>query len=274
MGHVSLIHTPNKNQNQNQKQKQQKQKQQKQKQQKQTQQKQNKNNNKKKKQNSDSDSDSDRGNQVRNPVSLEKSLIITGPNAAGKSTYVRAILTNLILSQSLGIACASRAQVAIVCALGSFMRISDKLGSTSLFEAEVQRCAELIRVAESISSRGLKATYFLDEPMHSTPPVEGSATSRAVIEYIGKLPGVRVLVTTHYHDMASMDSKYFHNVSMDALLSHDTNTYTFPYKIQPGPSFKCIALELLKTEKHDLPQSVVNQAIRIKEHLVALNSAK
>ena len=216
--------------------------------------------------------------QVRNPASLTKSLIITGPNAAGKSTYVRSILTNIILSQSLGIVCAERAHIVPLHAIGTFMRISDQLGTSSLFEAEVKRCAELISQAEKTSMSGLRATYFLDEPMHSTPPIEGSATSKAVLEYIGKLPGVTVLITTHYHDIVTMDSEYFHNISMDAIAEvytddegHDKTSYTFPYKIQRGPSFKCIALELL--EKNQLPHTIVQEAIRIKDQLLQRNTS-
>ena len=231
-------------------------------------------------------SDSKEKEQVRNPASLEKSLVITGPNAAGKSTYVRSILTNILLSQSLGIVCAERAHVVPLHALGTFMRISDQLGTSSLFEAEVKRCAELISQAEQTSMSGLRATYFLDEPMHSTPPIEGSATSKAVLEYIGKLPGVTVLITTHYHDIVTMDSKYFHNISMDAIAEENREEnreekekeqdgpgktkYIFPYKIQRGPSFKCIALELL--EKNQLPTGIVQEAIRIKNQMLQRNT--
>lgn len=203
--------------------------------------------------------------QIRNPASLQKSLIITGPNAAGKTTYVRAIFTNIILAQSLGIACAYSARVLPVHALGTFMRISDTLGTSSLFEAEVKRCAELITQAEMISSENKHAIYFLDEPMHSTPPIEGSATSKAVISYIGSIPNVRILVTTHYHDLVSMNYTLFKNVSMDAIETTPRN-YIFPYKIQSGPSFKCIALELLEANK--LPSSIVNEAIRIKDNYI------
>jgi len=210
--------------------------------------------------------------QVRNPANLEKSLIITGPNAAGKTTYVRAIFTNIILAQSLGIACASHAYILPIHALGTFMRISDTLGTSSLFEAEVKRCAELITQAQTISEQGKRAIYFLDEPMHSTPPIEGSATSKAVIEYIGAIPNVRILVTTHYHDLVSMKPRLFTNVSMDAIeqkCDTDTDTYStyiFPYKIQKGPSFKCIALELLEVNK--LPSIVVAEAIKIKNNYI------
>ena len=87
-------------------------------------------------------------NQVRNNMSLSKNIIITGPNAAGKTTYIKAIFTNTILSQTLGIACAKYARIKIVHAIGSFIRISDNLGIKSLFEAEVERCNELIKYAE------------------------------------------------------------------------------------------------------------------------------
>ena len=203
--------------------------------------------------------------QIRNPANLNKSLIITGPNAAGKTTYVRAIFTNIILAQSIGITCASNAYILPVHALGTFMRISDTLGTSSLFEAEVKRCAELINQAIQISAEGKRAIYFLDEPMHSTPPIEGSATSKAVIEYIGSIPNVRILVTTHYHELVNMNPLLFKNISMDAIEQTD-GTYIFPYKIQHGPSFKCIALELLEANK--LPNEIVKEAIKNKNDYI------
>lgn len=208
--------------------------------------------------------------QVRNPVSLKQSLIITGPNAAGKTTYVRAICTNYILAQTFGIANGLKAEINPVHAIGSFIRISDELGRLSLFEAETKRCADLIKQAEDISNAGQRAIYFLDEPMHSTPPIEGSATSMAVIEHIGKLPGIKLLVTTHYHDLISLDNKYFKNLSVEAHLveSHPEKCsykFKFPYKIKKGSSTQCIAIELLSDK--DLPLNVIRRAIEVKNKL-------
>ena len=207
-------------------------------------------------------------NQVKNPLSLKKNLIITGPNAAGKTTYVRAVCTNTIFAQTFGIACALSAEVSIVHAIGSFMRIEDSLGQLSLFEAEAKRCAELLEQAHKILNNGMSALYFLDEPMHSTPPIEGSATSMAVSEYMGKLPGIRLMVTTHYHECIGLESMYpdyFQNISMDAFTDPITGRYIFPYKIQKGASTKCIALELLNEK--NLPNEIIQRAIILKNKI-------
>jgi hypothetical protein len=214
-------------------------------------------------------------NQVRNPLSLKKNLIITGPNAAGKTTYVRAVCTNTILAHTFGIACAVRAEVSIIHAIGSFMRIEDSLGHSSLFEAEAKRCAELLEQAEAIVHSGKTALYFLDEPMHSTPPIEGCATSMAVIEYMGRLPGIRMMVTTHYHDCVKLEEihpNHFQNISMDAYVSNETGLYMFPYNIKNGASFKCIALELLNEKK--LPPGLVRRAIDLKNKICSQQVTK
>jgi len=209
--------------------------------------------------------------QVKNPVSLTHSLIITGPNAAGKSTYVRGICTNYILAQTFGIASALKANINPVHAIGSFIRISDELGKLSLFEAEAKRCAELIKQAEEISRSGKTAIYFLDEPMHSTPPIEGTATSIAVIEHIGNLPGIKLLVTTHYHDIIKLgDDKLFKNISVEAnIIENDivncSYKYNFPYKIKSGHSRQCIALELLSDK--NLPKKIIKRAIEVKNKI-------
>ena len=207
-------------------------------------------------------------NQVRNPMCLRKNLIITGPNAGGKTTYVRAICANVLLAQTFGVAVAKAAVMTPYHNFSSFMRIADTLGNASLFEAEARRCADIIDMVERAASRGERSIVFLDEPMHSTPPIEGASTSMSVIEHIGRLPGTRAIATTHYFsitELASQRSAHFQNVSMEAIPM--ANGFSFPYKIRNGPSFQCIALELLQDS--NLPERVITRAMEWKNKLCA-----
>ena len=210
--------------------------------------------------------------QVRNPISLQKNIIVTGPNAAGKTTYVRALFTNVILSQSLGVACASKAIVRPVSAIGTLIRVSDTLGEASLFEAEARRCADIIQKARNMSQSGLTSLFFMDEPMQSTPPIEGMSTCRAVLEYLAQIPGVRTITTTHYIQVTEIANDLpddFKNLSMVAMPLSGmaaATAFEFPYKIQAGSSAQCIALELL--HENDLPKKVMARAIELKNNMI------
>lgn len=202
---------------------------------------------------------------VRNPACLARHLVVTGPNAAGKTTYLRGILANVLLAQTLGVARASRAQMAPHVGIATFMRLGDETGRASLFEAEVERCLAMWRAVEA----GPKGPFLLvlDEPMHATPPVEGAAAAMAFLKLVGGVPGVRVLATTHYHaltELARDAAVAFANVSMEARLAADGGI-AFPYRLRAGPSFQCIALELLR-ERH-FPAAFVEDAIEIKNKL-------
>lgn len=203
--------------------------------------------------------------QVRNPCDVSNNLIITGPNAGGKTTYVKALCANMLLSQTFGFAIAQKAVVQPVYAFGSFMRTTDVLGHVSLFEAEAKRCAELIQHAQRMSQQGLRALYFLDEPMNSTPPVEGACTTLAAVEYLGNLPGIRVVVTTHFHQITELGKQpNFKNLSMEAIHNPD-GTFKFPYTIRKGASYQCIALELLRGS--NIPNELITRAIKWKNKI-------
>jgi hypothetical protein len=206
----------------------------------------------------------------RNPVLLAKNLIITGPNAAGKTTYMKSVCLNLLLGQSFGIMCCHKAVVTPFQLFGSFLRIQDQLGTASLFEAEVNRCANMIQMADLAHKYGQRALFLLDEPMHSTPPIEGAATAMATVEKLASYPNVRVLCTTHYHQLTSLEKDaerpWFMNVSMECMEKMEGG-FVFPYILTRGPSYQCIALELMRTK--EIPDDVVKRALEIKSKICA-----
>lgn len=198
----------------------------------------------------------------RNPVSLGRSLIITGPNAAGKSTYVKAIMFNVLLAQTLGVVTAISAQVQLWDSILSYMRVTDTTGVASLFEAEMERCSQVLSEAKGA------AIVFLDEPMHSCPPTEGACAARAMVKHIAvRNHSARVVVTTHYHTLIDLEEEcpdHFQNVSMEAIENKQHSSgFHFPYKLKRGGSYQCIALELLGA-LDQLPKYVIQDAIKYK----------
>ena len=204
--------------------------------------------------------------QIANPVNLKKNIIVTGPNAGGKTTYVKTILANVILGQTIGITYSLRSQIILYDTINSFMRVSDILGTRSYFEAEAEYCLNMINKAVSISAQNKRGLFLMDEPMHSTPPTEGMATAYAVIEYLSKLDGISLIITTHFHKLVKLEELYpekFINLSVDAI-PHN-NRYIFPYKIKRGYSYQCIAIELLDIK--EFPSIIIDNAIKMKNKI-------
>jgi|TARA_Y100000389_G_scaffold133164_1_gene130652 hypothetical protein len=204
-------------------------------------------------------------NQVSNPINLSKNIIITGPNAAGKTTYVKSILSNVILSQTFGIIYGSNSIIHLYDCIYSFMRISDEIGYKSYFEAEAELCLKMINKSKELLNNNKKGLFLMDEPMHSTPPTEGMSTAYAVAENIGLNKNISIIITTHFFKLTSLETKYpnhFINLSVLAIENKD-ESFFFPYKIKKGSSRQCIAIELLKNKK--FPISVINSAKKMKE---------
>lgn len=204
--------------------------------------------------------------QISNPVSLRKNIIVTGPNAGGKTTYVKTILSNVILGQTIGISYSIKSQMILYDTVSSFMRVSDVLGNRSYFEAEAEYCLNIINKAKEISANNKSGLFLMDEPMHSTPPIEGMSTAYAVIEYLSKLQGITLIITTHFHRLIKLEEIYpekFINLSVDAIPMN--NKYYFPYKINRGHSYLCIAIELLDIK--DFPKDIIDNAIKMKNKI-------
>lgn len=148
--------------------------------------------------NSSSTPDTSSITPVSNTISLSKPLVITGPNASGKTTILKSVMLNMILSQSVGAGCYSEARVECFDELHSYINIPDTSGRDSLFQAEARRCKQML---DSIQADETKQHLCVFDELYSgTNPYEARITARTLLKYLSTKK-VGFILTTHFYDL-------------------------------------------------------------------------
>ena len=194
-------------------------------------------------------------NPVTNTIKIKNNLTITGPNAAGKSTFIKAVTINIILSQALGISSSNKAVITPFEYIKTHLNMPDTLNKESLFEAEMNKCKSII---DNISNK--KSFIVLDELFSSTNYKEGLSGSCAILNRLNKSKNTRVLITTHYEKLPEYTKKIgFKNYKFCASTKNDEINYT--YKIKKGISKNGIAIDILKNNNYD--KEIIDDAKKI-----------
>ena len=109
-------------------------------------------------------------------MNLNKQILITGPNAAGKTTLLKTTLFNIIISQQLGVGCYKKATINPYNYIHSYINIPDTSQRDSLFQAEARRCKEIL---DSLTNNSDKERHFciFDEIYSGTNPSEAIASA-------------------------------------------------------------------------------------------------
>ena len=209
---------------------------------------------------------------IANPfsISLKKGLhkIITGPNAAGKSTYLKSIGLNQHLAQTIGFVFAKDYTCCLFEQFHSQLQLQDLKGAYSLFEAEMLRCQVFL---EKIQNKKMSLCLF-DELFSSTNAQEGFASAFAFVEYCIHKKHISFLLTTHYGLLKSLVKKYPKIVKIirfDTEKHKDTGRIIYPYKMKLGCSKQSIALELLSYQSTS--KEWINRAKEVLEVLQKLD---
>lgn len=204
-------------------------------------------------------------NPVKNNVTFEKNIILTGPNAGGKSTLIKAILNNIILAQTCAICPAEYCIITPFKYINSQINIPDCKGKESLFEAEMYRAKENISMLEKKDGYSFIA---MDEIFSSTNPIEGISGAFSIAKKISKYDKCCSILTTHYTYLTLLSKNHnFNNYKMNVDMIN--NDITYPYKLKKGVSNQYIALELLK--KNGFEKDIIEDALEIKQKLLRLN---
>jgi len=173
---------------------------------------------------------------VKNTIKLNKNIIISGPNASGKTTVIKSTLINIIVTQQFGCGFYDSAFLKPYDYIHCYLNIPDTSGRDSLFQAEARRCKEIIDIIDD-DSKGRK-THFcaFDELYSGTNPEEATISAIAFMKYIIKNKNVNSILTTHFIDVCENldNNKNIENHYM--VTNKKENKLEYLYKLKKGIS--------------------------------------
>jgi DNA mismatch repair ATPase MutS len=161
---------------------------------------------------------------------MDKNLIITGPNASGKTTTLKTALINVILTQQFGCGFYKSGNMMPYQHIHCYLNIPDTSGRDSLFQAEARRCKDIIDVIKA----NKKDRHFcvFDELYSGTNPDEAVMSANAFMEYLVKFENVKCILTTHFIAVCKKLSSHsrIENYQMETTPMGDSFNYTYVLK--------------------------------------------
>ena len=185
-------------------------------------------------------------------------LLITGPNMAGKSTYMRQLAITVIMAQIGCFVPANSAKIPIFDAIYTRIGASDDLVS-----GESTFMVEMMEANNAISCATKNSLILFDELGRGTATFDGMALAQSIIEYIHDKIGAKTLFSTHYHELTDLENnlKHLRNVHVSATL--ENGNLTFLHKIKEGSIDKSYGIHVAKLA--NLPDEVIKRANQILE---------
>ncbi len=194
--------------------------------------------------------------------------IITGPNMAGKSTYMRQVALIVLMAQMGSFVPARSARIGLVDRVFTRIGASDDLASgQSTFMVEMAEVASILKYATS------KSLLILDEIGRGTSTYDGMAIARAVLEYAAspRHLGAKTLFATHYHELSAIEQELPNVKNYNIAVKKRGDKMIFLRKIVPGATDDSFGIEVAKLA--GLPGTVVNRARQILAELESDGSA-
>ena len=196
---------------------------------------------------------------VANDIIMPKDkniLLITGPNMAGKSTYMRQLAITVIMAQIGCFIPASEATLKVFDAIYTRIGASDDLVS-----GESTFMVEMNEANRAITNATKDSLLLFDELGRGTATFDGMALAQSIIEYIHDNIGCKMMFSTHYHELTDLENnlKYLKNVHVSA---HEENgQVTFLHKIKDGSVDKSYGIHVASLAK--LPDTLIKRASEI-----------
>ena len=181
-------------------------------------------------------------------------MLITGPNMAGKSTYMRQVALIVLMAQIGSFVPAASAHIGIVDKLFTRVGASDDLASgQSTFMLEMNEVAYILKNATQ------KSLIIYDEVGRGTSTFDGMSIARAIVEYTNsKKIGAKTLFATHYHELTSLEAELDGVVNYNIAAKKRGDSITFLRKIVRGSTDDSYGIEVAKLA--GLPNDVIRRA--------------
>ena len=193
---------------------------------------------------------------IPNDIIMDKTtdiLLITGPNMAGKSTYMRQCAITVIMAQmGCFVPCKS-------CTMPVFDKIFTRIGaSDDLVSGESTFMVEMKEANYAISNATENSLILFDELGRGTATYDGMSLAQAILEYIHDKIKAKTMFSTHYHELTILekDLKHLKNVHVSAI--EENGSITFLHKVKVGAVDKSYGIHVASLAK--LPESLIERA--------------
>jgi DNA mismatch repair protein MutS len=196
---------------------------------------------------------------IKNDIIMDSStstLLITGPNMSGKSTYMRQLAITIILAQMGSFVPASEAQLPI------FDKIFTRIGaSDDLVSGESTFMVEMLEAKHAITNATENSLILFDELGRGTATYDGMSLARAILEYVNDYIKCKTLFSTHYHELTELANTYssIKNVHVDVI--EEDGNITFLHKIKDGAADKSYGIHVASLA--GMPEELLNRATEI-----------
>jgi hypothetical protein len=214
---------------------------------------------------------------VFNDVKLTKPIILTGPNASGKTTLLKSAILNTMLSQQIGKGFFKKLNMTPYNKFHCYLDVPDTAGRDSLFQSEARRCLEIIK---SVEKSNVRSFCIFDELYSGTNPTEAIASAYAFTKYLSKIKNTDFMLTTHFYKLCKLCKtnktevvnnqmgwetidKYNENDNKNdnKNVDVDNSNFKFTYKMKKGISDLRGGVRVLKQLNY--PSIVINDATNI-----------
>ena len=205
------------------------------------------------------------GQFVPNDVTFDESqriILLTGPNMAGKSTYLRQVALIVILAQMGSFVPAQEARIGIVDRIFTRIGAADDLSSgQSTFMVE---CAETAQLLLNATENSL---IILDELGRGTSTFDGMAIAQAVVEYIHDTIGARTLFSTHFHELTKLEMSLKYLVSYRVEVEERDGRISFLHRVSRGSTDRSYGINVARMA--GVPGPVLQRSLELLHELEA-----